>query len=228
MENEVFFFNPELQIPFDVQLLADFTVSVNETRVVIITYSSVDRVLRQVDHMTQPSNDYHKCLLIEEQIPAITYNSGGTYTLGAMMQAIEVFQVTKENVKQYSFLLLTKCFQHGRPKSAKCVFLITDGYSNGGDPVPAADTVSSCELLQPHISFKKWCNNFTVKRHGSDHIHFWNPERKCQGAERHRIKSNKRIFIHSGFFPRVRVPSKKSPSWGLVKRYKGSLNHREK
>ncbi len=78
--------------------MADFTVSVNETRVVIITYSSVDRVLRQVDHMTQPSNGYHKCLLIEEQIPAITYNSGGTYTLGAMMQAIEVFQVIIEDI----------------------------------------------------------------------------------------------------------------------------------
>ena len=35
-----------------VKLLADFTVSSNATRVVVITYSSVDRVLRQVDHIT--------------------------------------------------------------------------------------------------------------------------------------------------------------------------------
>ena len=34
------------------QLLADFTVSSNSTRVVVITYSSVDRVLRQVDHIS--------------------------------------------------------------------------------------------------------------------------------------------------------------------------------
>ena len=29
----------------------------------------------------------------QEEIPAITYNSGGTYTLGALMQAVEVLQV---------------------------------------------------------------------------------------------------------------------------------------
>jgi hypothetical protein len=78
---------------FIFQLLADFTVSINTTRVVIITYSSVDRVIRQVDHMTQPNPNLHKCLLLEEEIPSITYNSGGTYTLGALMQAIDVFQV---------------------------------------------------------------------------------------------------------------------------------------
>ncbi len=50
--------------------------------------------LPQVDHMTRPSPNYHKCLLLEDEIPAITYNSGGTYTLGALMQAIDVFQVT--------------------------------------------------------------------------------------------------------------------------------------
>ena len=44
-------FNPAIKI-FDLQLLADFTVSSNSTRVVVITYSSVDRVLRQVDHIT--------------------------------------------------------------------------------------------------------------------------------------------------------------------------------
>ena len=75
------------------QLLADFTVSINTTRVVVITYSSVDRVIRQVDHMTQPNPNFHKCILLEEEIPSITYNSGGPYTLGAIMQAIDVFQV---------------------------------------------------------------------------------------------------------------------------------------
>jgi hypothetical protein len=36
-------------------------------------------------------------LLLQEEIPAITYNSGGTYTLGALMQAVEVLQVEDEN-----------------------------------------------------------------------------------------------------------------------------------
>ena len=66
-------------------------MSSNSTRVVVITYSSVDRVLRQVDHIT-PNGDtsdvkyddiaVHKCRLLDAEIPSITYNSGGTYTLG--------------------------------------------------------------------------------------------------------------------------------------------------
>ncbi len=78
---------------------------------VVITYSSVDRVLRQVDHispmastLTLPTGSdpsaavsgtdaSHKCRLLDAEIPAITYNSGGTYTLGALQQAIEVLKV---------------------------------------------------------------------------------------------------------------------------------------
>ena len=68
----------------------------------MITYSSVDRVLRQVDHITPiveqsnprpPEDAIHKCKLLDTEIPAITYNSGGTYTLGALQQAIDVLQV---------------------------------------------------------------------------------------------------------------------------------------
>ena len=33
--------------------------------------------------------------------------------------------------------------QHSRPTATKAVFLITDGYSNGGDPRPAADLLKS-------------------------------------------------------------------------------------
>ena len=48
----------------------------------------------QIDHISDPKEDYHKCNLLDQEIPAITYNSGGTYTLGALLQAIDVFQVT--------------------------------------------------------------------------------------------------------------------------------------
>ena len=37
-------------------------------------------------------------------------------------------------------------FQMSRPGSSKAVFLITDGYSNGGDPRPAANVLKSKEL----------------------------------------------------------------------------------
>ena len=101
-------------------MLADFTVSHNTTRVVVITYSSVNQVIRQVDHMSVTDLHRHKCTLFEEEIPAITYNSGGTYTLGALLEA-------------------QKVLEYARPHAKKAVFLITDGYSNGGDPRPAAE-----------------------------------------------------------------------------------------
>ena len=108
------------EIKFIRKLLADFTVSHNTTRVVVITYSSVNQVIRQIDHMSYPDAEQHKCKLFEEEIPAITYNSGGTYTLGALIEAQAVFQYSRHSAK-------------------KAVFLITDGYSNGGDPRPAAE-----------------------------------------------------------------------------------------
>ena len=108
------------EIKFIRKLLADFTVSHNTTRVVVITYSSVNQVIRQVDHMSTPDIERNKCTLLEREIPGITYNSGGTYTLGALIEAQAVFQFS-------------------RPSARKAVFLITDGYSNGGDPRPAAE-----------------------------------------------------------------------------------------
>lgn len=112
------------EIKFIRKLLADFTVSHNTTRVVVITYSSVNQVIRQVDHMSFPDEEQHKCKLFEEEIPGITYNSGGTYTLGALLEAQAVFQFS-------------------RPSAKKAVFLITDGYSNGGDPRPAAENLKA-------------------------------------------------------------------------------------
>ncbi len=110
------------EIKFIRKLLADFTVSANTTRVAVITYSSVDRVTRQIDQISRPADENHKCRLLEVDIPQITYDSGGTYTLGALRQALEVFR-------------------KGREDAAKALFLITDGYSNGGDPRPTAELV---------------------------------------------------------------------------------------
>ena len=96
------------EIKFIRKLLADFTVSYNTTRVVVITYSSVNQVIRQVDHMTRPSPGQHKCRLFEEEIPAITYNSGGTYTLGALIEAQAVFRYARPEAKKAVSLKL-KC-----------------------------------------------------------------------------------------------------------------------
>ena len=110
------FFN---ELKFVKKLLADFTVSTEAARVSVITFSSKNRVVRHIDHMTFATVDKHKCWLLDQELPAIGYTGGGTFTLGAVMEAHKVLD-------------------HARPDAVQAVFLITDGYSNGGDPRPAA------------------------------------------------------------------------------------------
>lgn len=57
---------------------------------------------------------------MNKQLNTIEYTGGGTYTLGA-------------------FKLAKDIFHHSRNESKKVLFLITDGFSNGGDPVPVAN-----------------------------------------------------------------------------------------
>lgn len=125
------FFN---ELKFVKKLLADFTVSSEAARVSVVTFSSKNRVVRHIDHISPlelamgeeeatddqgPDDQRHKCRLLEQELPAIGYTGGGTYTLGALLEAQSVLD-------------------EARPDAVKAVFLITDGYSNGGDPRPAA------------------------------------------------------------------------------------------
>ncbi|XP_063230514.1 sushi, von Willebrand factor type A, EGF and pentraxin domain-containing protein 1-like [Bacillus rossius redtenbacheri] len=107
------------ELRFVKKLLADFTVSVNDTRVAVITYASKDQVTVNVDHISAASEANHKCSLLQEQLPSVRYSGGGTYTLGALLQAQAVLA-------------------GARPTARRAVFLVTDGFSNGGDPRPAA------------------------------------------------------------------------------------------
>ncbi|UYV77160.1 svep1, partial [Cordylochernes scorpioides] len=104
------------ELRFVRKLLADFTVSRNATQVGVVTFGSKGRVVTHVNHLSEPSN---KCELLEHQLPGIGYSGGGTYTLGAMLEA-------------------QKILRNARPEADQAVFLVTDGYSNGGDPRPAA------------------------------------------------------------------------------------------
>ncbi|XP_018023242.2 sushi, von Willebrand factor type A, EGF and pentraxin domain-containing protein 1, partial [Hyalella azteca] len=55
-------------------------------------------------------------------MPRIRFMGGGTYTMGAMLEAQRVLAASRRD-------------------SVKAVFLVTDGYSNGGDPRPAAEAL---------------------------------------------------------------------------------------
>ena len=75
------------EIKFVKQLLSDFTVDITHTRVSVITFSSRERVVRQIDYLDEKQKDRHKCRLLEDDLRKITYSGGGTYTLGAFLEA---------------------------------------------------------------------------------------------------------------------------------------------
>lgn len=107
------------ELKFVRKLLSDFPVVSTATRVAIVTFSSKNNVVARVDYISTSRAHQHKCALLSREIPAITYRGGGTYTMGAFQQAAQILR-------------------HSRENSTKVIFLITDGYSNGGDPRPIA------------------------------------------------------------------------------------------
>ncbi|XP_055973137.1 sushi, von Willebrand factor type A, EGF and pentraxin domain-containing protein 1 [Sorex fumeus] len=107
------------ELRFVRKLLSDFPVVPSATRVAIVTFSSKNNVVPRVDYISARRAHQHKCALLGREIPGITYRGGGTYTKGAFQQAAQILR-------------------HSRENSTKVIFLITDGYSNGGDPRPIA------------------------------------------------------------------------------------------
>ncbi|XP_019713979.1 sushi, von Willebrand factor type A, EGF and pentraxin domain-containing protein 1 isoform X2 [Hippocampus comes] len=107
------------ELRFVRKMLSDFPVTAENTRVALVTFSSKTHVVTRVDHITAPKPHQHKCSLFNKEIPAINYRGGGTYTKGAFQRAAQILR-------------------HSRTNASKVIFLITDGYSNGGDPRPVA------------------------------------------------------------------------------------------
>uniref|UniRef100_A0A182K190 Sushi, von Willebrand factor type A, EGF and pentraxin domain-containing protein 1 n=1 Tax=Anopheles christyi TaxID=43041 RepID=A0A182K190_9DIPT len=110
--------NFQSELRFVKKLLAGFDVSVNRTRIALVTFSSRKKVFRHVDQISHPQSGNDKCLLLNYQLPAIEYSGGGTYTYGALREAEEI--LARDSIPE------------------RIVFLITDGYSNGQSPVPIA------------------------------------------------------------------------------------------
>uniref|UniRef100_A0A8C4EAZ8 Sushi, von Willebrand factor type A, EGF and pentraxin domain-containing protein 1 n=1 Tax=Dicentrarchus labrax TaxID=13489 RepID=A0A8C4EAZ8_DICLA len=107
------------ELRFVRKMLSDFPVAPEDTRVALVTFSSKTHVVTRVDHISAPKSHQHKCSLFNQEIPAINYRGGGTYTKGAFQRAAQILR-------------------HSRSNATKVIFLITDGYSNGGDPRPVA------------------------------------------------------------------------------------------
>nr|XP_015802266.2 sushi, von Willebrand factor type A, EGF and pentraxin domain-containing protein 1 isoform X3 [Nothobranchius furzeri] len=111
--------NFQSELRFVRKMLSDFPVAPENTRVALVTFSSKTHVVTRVDHISAPKSHQHKCSLFNQEIPAINYKGGGTYTKGAFQRAAQILR-------------------HSRGNATKVIFLITDGYSNGGDPRPVA------------------------------------------------------------------------------------------
>lgn len=75
------------ELRFVRKMLSDFPVAPEDTRVALVTFSSKTHVVTRVDHITAPKSHQHKCSLFNQEIPAINYRGGGTYTKGAFQRA---------------------------------------------------------------------------------------------------------------------------------------------
>ncbi|XP_075416413.1 sushi, von Willebrand factor type A, EGF and pentraxin domain-containing protein 1 isoform X2 [Tenrec ecaudatus] len=126
------------ELKFVRKLLSDFPVVPTATRVAIVTFSSKNNVVSRVDYISSSRAQQHKCALLSRGIPAIAYRGGGTYTKGAFQQAAQILR-------------------HSRENATKVIFLITDGYSNGGDPRPIAASLR--DLGVEIFTFGIWQGN---------------------------------------------------------------------
>jgi len=75
------------ELRFVRKMLSDFPVAPEDTRVALVTFSSKNHVVTRVDHISAPKSHQHKCSLLNQEIPAISYRGGGTYTKGAFQRA---------------------------------------------------------------------------------------------------------------------------------------------
>ncbi|CAH1105370.1 unnamed protein product [Psylliodes chrysocephalus] len=112
--------NFKSELKFVKKLLSDVIVDYNHTRVAVVAFSSSNNILKNVDEIGKASKNYSKCSLLTKQLKSIKFKGGDTFTLGALKKAKEIFESSDRN------------------DSKKVLFLITDGYSNGGDPIPVA------------------------------------------------------------------------------------------
>ncbi|XP_015174373.1 PREDICTED: sushi, von Willebrand factor type A, EGF and pentraxin domain-containing protein 1-like isoform X2 [Polistes dominula] len=116
------------ELNFVKKLLSEFTVEPLTTRVAIVTFGGKRNINRNVDQISTTGKDNHKCYLLNKQLNNISYTGGGTYTRGALFEALDILE-------------------KGRKKAKKVIFLITDGFSNGGDPRPIADHLKNAGVM---------------------------------------------------------------------------------
>nr|CAH7753365.1 unnamed protein product [Callosobruchus chinensis] len=112
--------NFQSELKFVKKVLSDVTVDANNTRIAVVTFSSPSNVIKSIDEIGTTAEGNNKCKLLNQDLKEVNYQGGQTFTLGAFEVAKDIF------------------ISSTRSDSQKVLFLITDGYSNGGDPTPLA------------------------------------------------------------------------------------------
>lgn len=80
--------NFRCELNFVKNLLSDFIVGQSATRIAIVTFGGRRNVRRNVDQISRISDNDHKCYLLNKQLSDIDYPGGGTYTRGALIEAL--------------------------------------------------------------------------------------------------------------------------------------------
>lgn len=76
------------ELNFVTKLLSDFTVDAMAARVALVTFGGRGSVYRNVDQISRHGPNNHKCYLLNKEFSNITYSGGGTYTRGALLEAL--------------------------------------------------------------------------------------------------------------------------------------------
>lgn len=80
--------NFQSELNFVRKLLSDFTVAPETTRVAVVSFSSQNNIIRHVDQISRAEESNHKCRLLNQQLVNLSYSGGGTYTRGALLDAL--------------------------------------------------------------------------------------------------------------------------------------------
>lgn len=76
------------ELNFVTKLLSDFTVDAMAARIALVTFGGRGNVYRNVDQISMRGPNDHKCYLLNKQFNNVTYFGGGTYTRGALLEAL--------------------------------------------------------------------------------------------------------------------------------------------
>lgn len=109
------------EIDFMRSIMKNFLVVHFATRVAVISVTPDRNTRVQVDQISNVSEENHQCSFMLEDLTTIEYSGGGTYTTGALEQAREIFLSGRS-----------------RSEVKRVIFVMTDGYSNSGNPRNAA------------------------------------------------------------------------------------------